>query len=220
MGKVYIPVNTTFAELQAKSCCMSCKKRIAERISSTDRDGYFKCPAQSSMLSSRWNYSEVCNNYEKAKSSRDISDLKVLFEKCYKMGNNNKTPNFGRGYYVATAIFTTLNISLKDENYTTIKSFQDTYLENNEQYSGLLQDYDLFGPIIASEIIASNDKERLASIAYSEFILPVAALIKSQKYDEAIQLYGDMIKHLKELFQIQSLPQISDSANVNSTVRL
>lgn len=59
-----------------------------------------------------------------------------------------------------------------------------------------LVDYNTVGPVIAERLESDPQKEMIANNLLNTFMIPAAAYVKTQKYEEAVKVYERMVNML------------------------
>lgn len=112
----------------------------------------------------------------------------------YCMNGGYKCSN----YYISTAtenILKNANVLKKEKNDSVIESIKflrDEYLENNEEYKGLLEIYDYIGPAVASRMEEDNNKLVTASKVYS-ILNRISKLVEKEEIAKATRYYSQMV---------------------------
>ncbi len=112
----------------------------------------------------------------------------------YCMNGGYKCSN----YYISTAtenILKNANVLEKEKNDSVIESIKylrDEYLENNEEYKGLLEIYDYIGPAVASRMEEDNNKLITASKVYS-ILNRISKLVEKEEIAKATRYYSQMV---------------------------
>lgn len=116
--------------------------------------------------------------------------------------------------YVTSCICDILNIKENEEYFNTFDNVC-TYMEENEEYSKLLEVYDITGPIVSSCLYNSLNSKEVAKIALEVGIKPAYNKAKEGKIDEAINTYIEMMINLEKLYGIETTYNI-DKPKVRS----
>ena len=109
--------------------------------------------------------------------------------------------NNGR-WYIVTTIFNKLGLSELSNEYDCLNrliNFRKDVLENDEKYSEVLEQYDIVGPAI-SEILKQD--EQTCKLLIQTYLTIILDLIRSKKYDEALELYIHMVNYLIDKYDI------------------
>ena len=151
----------------------------------------------------------ACYSYTKA-YSRDSGAIKNAID--FSKGKSSNS-----GCYITTMLCDILKLS--DSNYylNTLRMFRDNYLSKNEEYKGILVEYDIIGPMICSNLINDKQNKLIAARMFFNYIKPVVSLINDKMYKDAISLYKLMINQLKELYNISY--SISNEEILNSDIK-
>lgn len=136
-------------------------------------------------------YCKEWRRYERPDSGC-CSDFALDYEKL----RNSK-------YYITTYIVNTLGLGEESREYKTIKNLRDETLEVDSYYNGVLDIYDIVGPVVAVEL--SEDKEfgeANCQIALDKFIIPVCEAYEQGKVEEAVNIYMLMVKELMQIYGV------------------
>ena len=104
--------------------------------------------------------------------------------------------------YITTMVCGRLGLDKDDEVYKSIVGFQKNVMEKDKNYERLLEKYDAIGPKISKEL--ETEDISIVKKIYNIFLVPVAALIKENKGDEAIYRYKSMLAILKVHYGIEN----------------
>lgn len=115
----------------------------------------------------------------------------------YKDLYRNYRPNC---WYIIGSIFEVLGLNYNYDITSLIGEFRNEYLETNDKYSEFLNDYDKYGRIIADRIRSSEDRVNICKNLARTYLLEFFDLIKSNRIDEAFELYYGMYNLLKNSF--------------------
>ena len=116
--------------------------------------------------------------------------------------------------YITTMVCTILGHSDTCDVLTTLRSFRDNILQRNEEYKGILYEYDKIGPEIASNL--KKEEYSFVEKIYRTFLLPIVSLIKEKKTEEAVSQYIQMTESLKDCYGIsfsEEVPATYDYQN-------
>ena len=106
------------------------------------------------------------------------------------------------GYHIATTICKILGKNNNDKVYLNIKALRDEYLEKDEKYQPLLNEYDIIGPIISS-YIKNEDRTKskcIATILYNTYLTYVSNEWENKNPEKALWYYLRMIEFLKNRY--------------------
>ena len=101
----------------------------------------------------------------------------------------------GRRYFILTAIFEILNMSMENSMYTKISSLIDMVRENATTEVEAIE-YDIVGMDIANCLRKDVNREELCNYLLENYLVKIYCLISSDKINEAITIYKDMVKSL------------------------
>ena len=120
-----------------------------------------------------------CNLYEKCKEWKDGGRSEMqLREHCT--------------WHVSTMIGKILNNNLNEKPFSNIKKLRE-YLELSDDKKEFIELYDLYGPMIATDLFFDNDREIIAK-SFMPILNKISDLIDNNNYNEAFKLYYEMIK--------------------------
>ena len=135
----------------------------------------------------------ACSSYTKA-YSRSSSTISNAIDY-----SNSKTSS---NCYITTLLCEILKLS--DSNYyiNTLRNFRDNYLIKNSEYSEILVEYDIIGPIICNELLKDKQNRLIAAKLFYNYINPIVSLINDKMYNDAIIRYIMMVNKLKKVYGI------------------
>ena len=107
--------------------------------------------------------------------------------------------------YITTIVVDILGYDDNCDYLNTLRFFRDNVLQKDDKYISLLKDYDVYGPIIASELsLLENDRRFLTATAmFQGFIIPTCNAIMKYDYTKAIDMYIYMVLYLKDILSIE-----------------
>ncbi len=106
-------------------------------------------------------------------------------------------------YHITTKIVEKLGLGKESFVYQTIEDLREKALENNPYYEGIVEMYDIIGPVVAEELY--EDKEfgfQNCIIALNEFIIPTCMEYSSGNVPGAIDIYTTMVEELMQVYGI------------------
>ena len=106
--------------------------------------------------------------------------------------------------YIATLICSTMGDRCVLDD---LKYLRYNLLEKDSKYKSLLNEYDILGPIIVDRLRKDKHKEQIIKNLFNLCIKEVSQLVRNQKYEEAINLYKNMVYLLKEGYNIHNVKQ-------------
>lgn len=106
------------------------------------------------------------------------------------------------GCYITTAICEILNYSDDCQYLTTLRTFRNNVLQNNNEHSGLLVEYDTVGPYISASLKYDIEREMIARILMDFYIEKICDLINNNDFQSAITLYNVMTKFLIQRYHL------------------
>ena len=147
----------------------------------------------------KWNgwYCRKDGTYVSKSTVNEYCDNSLKWKDCpvYKKSS-------GGGCYLTTAMCEVLGKDDKCEELETLRAFRNTYMRNDEEYSSLLNDYELVGPIISDRILDDENCEHVANVMKNVYIDPAIEYIKEEKTEEAVDTYVDMTLELMKHYDI------------------
>lgn len=115
------------------------------------------------------------------------------------------------GLHIITAVAEILNLE-DDANIKLLLASGIEYKESDNSLKEVLfEEYDITGKIIADNIKKMNIKEELATVIYNYYFLPMANLIREGKSQESLIIFANLVKELKEYFEIRGLIDLGDA---------
>ena len=152
-------------------------------------------------------YQEEC--YRFCRAYNRSSSTSEGYEKYSK--DNSGSP----GCYLTTMMCSILKMSDNNPFINNMRNFRNNVLQKDEKYKDLLVEYDIVGPIIATNL--SNDplKYQIAANGFFKYIKPITILIKEKKNNEAINLYTEMTNKLKSFYNINTTVDINTMNNAD-----
>lgn len=114
------------------------------------------------------------------------------------------------GCYITTIVCDVLGYPDNCELLCVLRNFRDKILKKDPKYVPLLLEYDSIGPKICECITSERMNDRLCLGLLKYFLVPCVVLIKKQKYDEAIEVYKNLVMHLNDNYDLGPI-------NVNNT---
>ncbi len=146
---------------------------------------------------SRWADEYYCNKKYRGgyhcKTDRGCRDFEL--DKS-KVSENNP------GCYITTMVCDVLGYGDNCELLTTLRNFRENYLKTKPEYLPLLLEYDQVGPIISENIRNFSNKIDLSIHAVQKYLYPCLIAINNEHYEDAVNIYQEMVYFLKELFNI------------------
>lgn len=106
------------------------------------------------------------------------------------------------GCYLTTAMCNILGYS--DDNYylQTLRTFRDKTLKKDHKYIHLLLMYDVYGPLIASNLEKDPNKKYIATSLFNGYITKAVTAIENKKNGDAVNIYIAMTHTLAERYNI------------------
>ena len=111
--------------------------------------------------------------------------------------------NYNSGCYITTML---CNILQKEDNniyLNTLRRFRDEILQKSTDGSKILVEYDVVGPMIASNLAQDHARISIATTLFNNFIVPSVVCINNGWYEDAITLYKGMTERLMNFYHIE-----------------
>lgn len=102
--------------------------------------------------------------------------------------------------FITTAVCKYLNKTDDCYELTTLRSFRDNWLTNQQDGRQLIDEYYVIAPTIVNAIDSSNDKDIVYMHIWNDYIEPCIKLIELGVYDTCKKLYIQMVNELKEKY--------------------
>lgn len=118
--------------------------------------------------------------------------------------SNFKLAPHKKNLYIATKAMELVNMPVENDTYMYIRALRDA-LEEQEEYAGLLDVYDMVAPVIAHKMSEDEYGIENAMITIERFLDPCAKLVEKNKIDEAAALYQQMVEELMQVYGISIL---------------
>ena len=102
------------------------------------------------------------------------------------------------------------------DNLSKIRS---EFLEKSPEYQSTIEDYDVYGPLIASIIdsMPEEEKNKIAIYLSNNYLMPAMRFILKDNYQEATRIYFQMVNMLKMEYNLinyaPTAEDIDDLAN-------
>ena len=152
---------------------------------------------------SRWNDKEYyCR--EKCRYM-NVSDSEANYCRYFSYNGGNKNNNGGyrpSGCYITTIVVDILGYEDNCEVLQTLRNWRENYLKTKIEHLPILFEYDIVGPLIAKYISLEKNKYQLCLGLMKYFLIPCVNLIKENKLEEAVEVYKNMVLHLKDNYAI------------------
>ena len=104
------------------------------------------------------------------------------------------------GYHIATFICNLLGKDENDKVYLSIKALRDEFMENNEDYTALLKEYDIIGPLICCHMALEKNSREMALQLYNTFLKATAIAWDNGEPEKALWTYLTMYDALKKKY--------------------
>ena len=118
------------------------------------------------------------------------------------------------GCYITTIVCDVLGYPDDCELLTVLRNFRDNILKTDQKYLPLLLEYDAIGPKICEYINIERMNDRLCLGLLKYFLVPCVILIKNQQYDEAIEVYKNLVIHLNDNYDLGPI-EINETQTCN-----
>lgn len=106
-------------------------------------------------------------------------------------------------YYITTKMVEKLGLGKDSVVYQTIKNMRENTLEIDPYYDGLIDMYDIIGPVVAKKM--DEDEEfgyENSVIALNEFILPTCKEYSAGNVENAVDIYTKMVDELMQVYGV------------------
>ena len=114
-----------------------------------------------------------------------------------KTGNND--------CFVTTVVCKILKKEDQCLELETLRYLRDHYMLKEKRYLKPLLEYYKVGPMISNCLLEEKNVQEKASLLYFLFIEPAVSFILQGHYEEASNLYMEMITHLKKLYHLEDI---------------
>lgn len=110
----------------------------------------------------------------------------------------------GWKFYIVTAICKIMTYLygsdlMMGERLSKIRS---ELLEKSPEYQATLEDYDLFGPMIAEIIEEQEDKDKIALFLTNNYLMPATRCVIADNIEEAASIFFRMVDMLKTEYSL------------------
>ena len=122
--------------------------------------------------------------------------------KTYYYPDESCGPHYRPRGYVTTMVCSRLGLGKENEVYKTIIGFQKNTMEKDPKYEATLREYDVIGPQISKCL--ETESMGVINMIYSNFLVPVATLIKENEEESAVYRYRGLLDLLKAHYKISS----------------
>ncbi len=111
--------------------------------------------------------------------------------------------DLNRRWHIVSTIFKKLDLKDSYECIALLHNFRKDYVEKDEKYNALLEEYDKLAPVIARCIDLDVDSKELCQKIAQYCLLDMLNYIKEGKKEEAVVKYVQMFNLLKEIYSVQ-----------------
>ena len=119
-------------------------------------------------------------------------------------------------WYIVSAICKKLGLSDEYECVSLLQNFRVNVLEKDDKYNEVLEEYDIVGPFIAQMLLTDEDSKELCERLLQVYLVKVLDLIKTEKYDEALNRYVEMVNLLRTIYQVDEIKQDNNSSLIKT----
>lgn len=105
--------------------------------------------------------------------------------------------------YIVTKVESILKINENNPILTNNQELRLSVMDHDVNYYDFIEDYDNFGPTLASDLENDSNKEYVASYVYDNCLVPVSKLLEEEKLNEAAALYMNMFYGLAAYYNIK-----------------
>ena len=168
-------------------------------------DGTFWCEAR---LECVYAHQQECYRFCRAYNRpRSVSES---YEKYSKQKESSSS-----GCYITTIVCNILRAQDNNPFLNTLREFRGNILQKDEKYKPLLAEYDIVGPIIASNLMNDPLRYQIAANLFFKYIKPVTKFIRTNENEKAIETYIEMTNNLKEFYSIDITISKMDIDNID-----
>ena len=140
--------------------------------------------------------------------SRPASKAKSLYE--FSRSKQQKSD-----CYITTILCNILHMDDQNEYLNTLRVFRDSVLQNNLRYVNILASYDIIGPQIAKCLFLDKERDVLAQLLFTNYIIPIVSYIKKKENKKAVDRYVIMTEELAQKYHISYRITFEDEQNMD-----
>lgn len=129
----------------------------------------------------------------------DLTEPKCRY---YKYDRYKDYYDLNHRWYIVTAIFNVLGLKDDYECISILHNFRNNILAKDSRYDDILAEYDIVGPKIASMLLEDDESVELCKKLLQVYLTRVLDYIKEEKYDQALELYIQMVNLLKVFYNV------------------
>jgi len=153
-----------------------------------------------------------CQDYE-ATNGSSLSDQNRI-EKGIKSYSRKKRLDYDETYekltdnkacFITTTVCDILKYPDDTPTLTLLRNLRDNFMIGNDNYTELLLEYNVVGPMISSCLTKEKARVNFAKQLYNNYLLPSAKLTLYNRYEEAVNLYIAMVDELKERYSLTDI---------------
>jgi hypothetical protein len=102
------------------------------------------------------------------------------------------------GCFITTACVTERGLADDCDALTTLRYLRSNYMSKTAQGKKLLAEYQTLGPAVVAAIADCENRTEIYDYLYQHMITPAVAMIKHNKYQQAVDWYQGFAEKLKE----------------------
>ena len=121
-------------------------------------------------------------------------------DSCRHWEENENLYSPSGGCYLTTACVEYYGFPDDCMELTTLRKFRDTYMAATAEGRLDIAEYYRTAPKIVEIINGLEDKETIYKEIYTKTVLPCVEMIKQEKFQEAHEMYKQMVKGLQQRF--------------------
>lgn len=188
----------------SKRMCGECRYLIVNR----KKDGMCWCEDLKKWMNADSEEADDCRRFfSRPWGTESIGKEAIKEAKAYRR-EHRPYRSIGFDFYITTAIFRLLGLSLESEQYKKLVSFRHNYLQKHPEYRDMLLRYDTIGPVLASAMENDENAQQLAIDLYKIYIIGSISYIDDGDLEKAFILYNEMVECLARQYGV--LPFIPD----------
>lgn len=149
-------------------------------------------------------YKELDKTIKKEEKCKDSYNSSKSYDKKIDIGNYHDSWCF-----ISTATCIALKKSSNCDELNLLRSFRDTYLKQfDSDGSKLIEEYYRIGPIIVNHIDKEISSKQIYINLWKHYISKCCIFIKQKRFNDAKELYIDMVVSLCDTYNITVSPDI------------
>jgi len=155
--------------------------------------------------SCKWlNTNDYCGTKDRCKCTLRGGYHDLHESKCYKHEYDPYKDYYdlNHRWYIVTAIFNKLGLSDDYECISLLHNFRKNVLSKDSRYDAMLAEYDIVGPKIAKLLKEDSESVEICQKLLQVYLVRVLDYIRDKKYDDALNLYIEMVNFLKLIYEV------------------